>query len=178
MTRPADAFALCKLFPVGHANEAEAEKLYRRVFQRMDRFNRDAQKYASTHASLRRKCREDVLPEGNVQNVPPAVRRTLILFGVADSLALHFQRRTLWTLRILMFLVLTAAICFQLYSYVQPKPLALAIGYLAALLAAYLVYLHARCAEIFTIATSIIAPWLKGCEYISSGAGRAANQRV
>jgi hypothetical protein len=141
---PTDAFALRKLFPVGHANEAEAEKLYRRVFQRMDRFNRDAQKYASTHASLRRKCREDVLPEGNVQNVPPAVRRTLILFGVADSLALHFQRRTLWTLRILMFLVLTAAICFQLYSYVQPKPLALAIGYLAALLAAYLVYLHAR----------------------------------
>lgn len=139
---PSQPFALKKLFPPGYTSDAHAEKAFHRIFKRMDSFNTDASHYSSAHAGVRQQSRDYVLAEKDT--LPGAVRRTLILYGVADSLALHFQRRTLWTLRILLILVFAAAICFQVYSHVQPKPVALAIGYSVALAAAYLVYLHAR----------------------------------
>jgi hypothetical protein len=137
-------FSIRKLFPQDFERDALAEASYARIYARMNAFNQDAVRLESV---LTRQCetsKADVMPVSEIEHFPRPLRFILDWYAIADTLAIHFQSRTLLTLRGLLVLSILAAIFFQLYSYVEPKPWGLSLPYLGALGVAYAWYLWAK----------------------------------
>jgi hypothetical protein len=137
-------FSISKLFPQGFERDAPAEASYERIYARMNAFNQDAVRLES---ALTRECetsKADVMPVSEIEHFPRPLRFILDWYAIADSLAIHFQSRTLLTLRGLLVLSILAAIFFQLYSHLEKKPWGLALPYLGALGVAYAWYLWAK----------------------------------
>jgi len=85
---------------------------YRQVFERTAEFNLDAARFAD------RIAREGwpLLPREPVAGLPPGLRDIDELFIAADWLAGHFQRRTLWTLRITHLMILLIGMAYVTYT--------------------------------------------------------------
>jgi hypothetical protein len=137
-------YHLIKLFPQGFENEALAQTTYDRTYACMDAFNRDAQRLESALVEERARSQAYIMPRSEAANLSRPLRFILDCYALADTLALHFQARTLLTLRGLLGLSLLATVFFQLYSHIESKPRALGLLYVGALGAAYGWYLWAK----------------------------------
>jgi len=85
---------------------------YRQIFERTAEFNADVRRFAG------RIAREgwSLLPREPVPGLPPGLRDINELYVASDWLAGHFQRRTLWTLRLTHLMVLLVGITYMTYS--------------------------------------------------------------
>ena len=137
------AFALDKHFP-GYVDEAVGERIYHRIYQRFDNFNRDAQRLATQLTDAHRESMAYVLTPEQQQSLPSGLKFALDRYGWADALALHFQRRMRQTVRGVLLIALLAAICIQAYSQVVSGSRWLAGAYLVAMCVAYAWYVWAR----------------------------------
>src|ERR1019366_4670803 len=134
---PADAFAVWLRLPADGAERADrqifvpfhllsnrkAERVHRRILRRMDRFNQDVGRRRDVLATQGEKCMDQVIPAATAKQLPGSIHSALTYSGIADALARHYQRWTLRSVRGIVLLVLAAAICFQLYSAWELKPL-------------------------------------------------------
>src|SRR5208283_3525618 len=96
-------------------NDLKAAWSFSAIFRRMDVFNQDAVRLAARQ-ELRRQESERQLatnPEDQARLVESA-KHLLQWYGIADSMALYFQRRDLWVLRVLVVLAVATAIFLQL----------------------------------------------------------------
>ena len=155
---PADAFMVRLLLPTDAAEQAireihppfrllsnrTAERVHRRILRRMDRFNRDVGRRWGVLAQRSEQSMGHVFSAATAMHLPASATSALAYYGVADALALHYQRWTLRSVRAIVLLVMAAAICYQIYASAEPKPLWLLIGYLATFVGAYLVYAWGR----------------------------------
>ncbi|MFS8084533.1 MAG: hypothetical protein ACMG6H_02810, partial [Acidobacteriota bacterium] len=132
---PEEAFALHKLFPKGYVGEADR---FRRICGRIDTFNRDLTDRAELLGTKAKKSRLHLFPEPETEKLPPALQCMRERFGVADTLANHFQRRTNSTLNQLFFFVLLVAITFDIYAHFFPEQHWILAVYLVLMAAAYL----------------------------------------
>lgn len=117
----ADALQERWLFPSAYGNDKQARKAYRRIFSRIEIFNRDA---------VRCKLWPPVKPQnGNslfahaadVEELTETAKGIGEWFTVADRLALRFQGRDLWALQALVILAIAAAVVLQVPSGDVPK---------------------------------------------------------
>jgi hypothetical protein len=139
-------FELVKLFPIEQsADERMAERAHQSVFQWMDQLNRDAAALGRCLAEERQQSKVQIFSDTEEEKLPRTARAALSWYSLVDALAIHFARRTLWALRILLVVAFLAALVFQIYAYMETKPESLLIAYVAL---AYgigpLVYLWAR----------------------------------
>jgi hypothetical protein len=137
-------FSICKLFPQGFERDALAQASYERIYARMNAFNQDAMRLESALTEECETSQADVMPVSEIAHFPRPLRSILDWYAIADTLASHFQSRTLLTLRGLLVLSILAAIFFQLYSHVETKSWGLSLPYLGALGVAYAWYLWAK----------------------------------
>jgi hypothetical protein len=147
----AEPFTVRLLLPEQHSRQVpvpyhllskhKAEKVHRRIVRRMDRFNRDVGRHWDGLAGQRQQSMDHVFAPDAAKHLPASVHAALTYYGVANALALHFQRWSLRSVRAIVLLVMAAAICYHVYSALKPQPpLWLLIGYLATFLCAYVVY--------------------------------------
>ncbi len=121
-------------------SKRKAERVHQRILRRMDRFNRDADRCWNALARQREQSMGWVIAGEAAKALPATVQAALRNYGVADALALHFQRWSLRSMRAIVLLVMLAAICYHLYSSWALRPHWLLIVYLATFVAAYIVY--------------------------------------
>lgn len=125
-------FTIHTHFPPEFESPAPAEKVYDRVYARTEGFNRDALRLAPELAARRETSRTDLLPEDEATQLTPGLRAVRDAYGLADALALHFQRRTYGALAALFWGVFGVAVLFTVYGYLW-KNLSVLVGYLVAL---------------------------------------------
>jgi len=140
--------------PEGRLNPGQEERSqspgelpYTQIFARVNGFNRDALQLHSRYSMERERTRNFLFPEREWESLPApltlksALKALREAYGIADSLADHFQRLAHRTLRGLIIMALPAVIFFECYSERWHPGLAL---YLLTLFAAYLWYWWAR----------------------------------
>ena len=133
---------LHKLFPKGHETDEAAEYAYHLIFLRTDQFNRDTLLLNRKRAALYRESKE-FLFSGDREGLPAPLKRIMDRYAAADSLAIHYQRRTIWILRALFLLVFVGVCFFQAYSDIDAQVWFL-ILYLIIIGAAYICYALAK----------------------------------
>ena len=126
-------FSVRHLFPEGYDSADEARVAYDRIFDRMDAFNSDALRVAPDLSGELAQSAGYLLPEEKAGGLAPALRTARERYALADTLAIHFQRRTLHTLAGLFGLGFLAVVFYQVYTQVFPDSHALLILYVAAL---------------------------------------------
>jgi hypothetical protein len=127
-------------FPPEFGSPTPAEEVYDRVYARTEGFNRDALRMAPELAARREASRSDLLPEDEATRLTPGLRAVRDAYGLADALALHFQRRTYKALAALFWGVFGVAVLFTVYGHLW-KNLPVLVGYLVALGAVTLLWL-------------------------------------
>ena len=90
------------------------EALYRTVWSRIDRLNRDAGDLPT--ASMRG---EDLIPE--IAQRPASDRRLAASYAVADELARRYRRLTHAVLRLVIALAVALALTFEVYAELMPR---------------------------------------------------------
>ena len=130
-----EPLTLHRLFPKGYVGEAER---FKRICSRLDMFNRDLTKQAASLGETISQSEEYLFPESETNKLSNTLKSMRARFAVADSLAIHFQRRTQSTLNQLFFFVLLVALCFDLYAHFFPNQHWILALYLFLLGAAYL----------------------------------------
>lgn len=134
---------LCHREPSG---EEAAAKFHAEIFHRMDMFNADALKKEAALAGARGQSRGWLMPEevraGAAASLAPLIER----YAVADALAIHYQKLTRRSMRLLFFDTgLSAAFLFACFGHgpeaVQFISLVL---YVAAALLAFGIYMNAE----------------------------------
>ena len=85
---------------------------YRQIFDRTAEFNDDVQRHVEAIA------REGypLLPHEPAAGLPPGLRDIDELYTASDWLAVHFQKRTLWTLRAVHGLILLIGVVYVTYT--------------------------------------------------------------
>jgi len=107
---------------------------YRQIFDRTAEFNADVQRHVEAIA------REGypLLPREPVAGLPSGLRDIDELYTASDWLAVHFQRRTLWTLRAVHGLILLIGVVYVTYTDLSAdRPLLFAL--VALMVAAVLI---------------------------------------
>jgi hypothetical protein len=115
--------------PGGHASSdnhsahgASGTATFRRICDNIEAFNRNAL-FIDKHQALAKAQRQNadyLLPDAEAATLPPGLRVLRERFAVADTLALHFQRLTLVTLRRLCVLVFAAVLSFEITAKLFP----------------------------------------------------------
>jgi hypothetical protein len=114
--------------------DAEPPLQYRRIFERTSEFNGDMDRYAERIATEG----WPLLEAGQRGSLPAGLRDIDEIYTAADWLAIHFQRRTHWTLRASHAFALAIGITYVSYTdFVDDRSLLLAM--LAQMLVAGLV---------------------------------------
>jgi hypothetical protein len=122
--------------------EKAAEEAYHLIFLRTDQFNRDSRLLDSKLAALHKLSKENLF-SGNRESLPDSLKRIMERYAAADSLAIHFQRRTITILRVLFLLVFIGVCFFQAYSDIKALVWFL-ISYMSILGVAYICYALAK----------------------------------
>jgi hypothetical protein len=138
-----EPLSICRRYPRGHHNDAEAEAASDRVYTRMNTFNRDACRLAARLTDARQASKDALLGD-EAETLPWTVRTALECYAIADALALHFQRATIWTLRGLFVLAGVAAFLFAIFSDVNEDEPSWLAGYVFVLGLAFAWYVWAR----------------------------------
>jgi hypothetical protein len=137
------AFNLEIKFPEGWESGEGLEKSFGRILKQMDTFNYDAQRLSNRLATEVQKNRGYVIPEPELPALSVGARFILDQYAVADTLALHFQKRRKWTLITLFVIAVVAVLSFEVYAHLLSKPLVLML-YPLALLSAVCFYALAK----------------------------------
>jgi hypothetical protein len=96
----------------------ELPRQHRTIFQRTDEFSRDATKFAE---QIKKEC-WSLLDEKVGNYLPKGIEDINRLFCTADWLAIHYQRKTLLTLRVTHLLAFLMGIMFILYLDFETWP--------------------------------------------------------
>lgn len=133
-----------KLFPEGYTSDKEAENLYQRIYDSIERFNRDASDFQSEFAVKRESGKAYLLPQSEAESLPNDLKFVRELYATADTLALYFQRKTLETLKTLLILAFGAVVFFELYNHIWHQIHALLFFYPVLLCVAFFYYWRAK----------------------------------
>ncbi|MCU1265755.1 MAG: hypothetical protein JWM21_2073 [Acidobacteria bacterium] len=115
-------FELNIRFPEGWKSEEPLEKSFGRILQRMESFNRDVQRFSVRLAPEVEKNRNYVIPGAELSALTATARFILDRYAIADTLALHFQRRRKLTLLTLFVIAVMALLSFEVYAHLLPNP--------------------------------------------------------
>jgi hypothetical protein len=145
---PVGALTLRKLFPPGHESGKDAATAYRRLYQRINAFNRDAVRLGGRLAGWLARSKSWLLPDKEAERLPEPLKRFVDCFAVTDTLAIWFQRRALRSMALLLVLVFLAAFFFNAADSVRDPQNLLALRslrllYVAMLGGAYAILLWA-----------------------------------
>lgn len=136
-------FSIRKLYPAAQLHGMDSAEYYNDVFIKMNTFNADARQVMADRADAVQKNAGYLFPEdkaGMLTGEQKAIRQ---LFGIADTLAQSYQKRTRRALSVIFILALLSALAFDLYAHVFTDiPLVLGT-FLLLLTAAYLWYRRA-----------------------------------
>ncbi|MBC8146108.1 MAG: hypothetical protein H7X80_11035, partial [bacterium] len=141
-TTPVPQFAplsVRTMYPSGYESDAAAATSFSAKLQSFDRFNRDERKLRSRLAAARVRSRESIAPTLMHRELDVDERQLVERFVVADTLALHYGRRSLFALIGIIAGVFVAVLAFEIYGHLLPNEHWLLGGYLAALIVAWLV---------------------------------------
>jgi hypothetical protein len=132
---PAGAFEVRSLYPRGiYVNstdeegdepaaemdgDAAARHYYDGIFEHLEVFNRDAVQHEWRLADERASSRTWFLPEDRLTALPADLALIVENYLTADTLAIHFARRTRRALILLLSLAFLAAVCIDLYGHVE-----------------------------------------------------------
>lgn len=116
---PEGKLSLVEKYPGSGNDEAKKKVAFNRIFKHMDSFNQDAVSLASALAAERIQSVSYVFedPERDRQTTSP--RLDLLRYAVVDTLAQHFQRKTLRALVALIILVFILASFFQAHVFLR-----------------------------------------------------------
>ena len=148
--RPERALEIVEHLPASWGDGASAAAGFARALGRVETFNRDALALGRTPTRARDQSEAYLLPPEEASALPAGLRAARRCFAVADSLALHFQRRTLRALALIVGLAFASATLLLVYynlpwDYHPPSERReLVVLHGLALLAAFLVYQTAR----------------------------------
>jgi hypothetical protein len=138
-----EPFFLEKKFPKGWESTDSAEHTYAHILERMNTFNRDVKRLSQKLGEEIKKSKEDLIPEAKSSQLPETARAILDQYAVADTFALHFQKRRRWTLVFLFFIAVLAVLAFEVYAHLLRNPWVLVL-YAVFLGLAILIYLLAK----------------------------------
>jgi len=127
--QPGDAFWYSKDPEAPRSTELPVQ--HEIIFQRAGEFSEDARQFEERIANDIPSLLGDSSGAGDQPGVAPIDR----LFRVADWLAIHYQRRTLWTLRVTYLCAFFTGLMFILYTDYEPAS-PLLIGFLVFFLIA------------------------------------------
>jgi hypothetical protein len=106
-----------------------ADDMHAKAYSRIETFNRDILRMAPKLVSKRNASKAKLLPDDEAEPVLEVVRDG---YGLADALAMHYQRKTLQTLGTVFWGVFAIAVVFAIYAHVWNN-LWVLLTYLAAL---------------------------------------------
>lgn len=133
-------FALHVRSPSGYEG---ADDVYAKIYSRIETFNRDALRMAAELASQREASKTALLPEDEAAGLAPALGALRDAYGLADTLAIHYQRKTFQALATVFWGVFAVAVVFAIYAHLWNN-LWVLLAYLAALGAVNLFWLVVR----------------------------------
>lgn len=96
---------------------------YRRVFLHANEFSREAQAFADR---IQRECYPLLTPE-QARAMPPGLSDINQVFCAADWLAIHFQKRVLWTLKVVHACALATGVGYLFYTDVWTTPVMIGV---------------------------------------------------
>jgi hypothetical protein len=112
-----EALGLRKIYPKVFAGSDErAENYYRKMFERLNEFNRYITGADHALAKQIKKSKSYLLQKTREEEIPADMAPALNRYAVADALAIRFQRRWLWAQIALHGVVLAAFIFFLLFA--------------------------------------------------------------
>jgi hypothetical protein len=118
-------------------------KPFDRVNDCVNGFNRDSLRYFSKLRDQIKKSKNDVIPDSDVPKLPSTAASILSLYGVADTLAMYYQKWSTRAMKFLFILFAAAVLVFDLYAHLIKEPWMLAL-FPATLFLAILVYFLAK----------------------------------
>lgn len=141
----APTFVVRTLLPDRFARHPErGDELYKTVYRRIDTFNRDAIALTDVLAHQRRVSAETLTPATPDHPLPPGLAPLRDVFAVADSLALHFQRRTDTRLVWMFAIVFLAVVLFDAYTHHVVSSAGVFVLAIACVVAARIVWRQTR----------------------------------
>ncbi|MBS1902167.1 MAG: hypothetical protein JSS75_00495 [Bacteroidetes bacterium] len=137
-------FTVKKYFPRGYGEDQEARTAFDRIFQQIDRFNSDTERYTLHLQQHKPQSEAWLLGEQSKEELSEELRSIVDHYSTADTLATYFQRYTRRAFVGIFSFVFCAAAFFDLYAHLfHDEPLVLA-GYLCALMLAFIWYVFAK----------------------------------
>lgn len=106
-----------KIFPEGYSNNEEAERDYKRIYKSIESLNRDALNFESELAAKLEASKAYLIPGLEAETLYYDLKFIREVYTTADTMALYFQGKTLWTLKALCILALAAVAFFEAYSH-------------------------------------------------------------
>jgi hypothetical protein len=110
----------------------ERAESFQRVLKGIESFNFDVRKMRPKTRELIIKNRNELVPNDLFDSLDAFLKRLLLHYAVADTLAIHYQSRFTKTLKGLFIVALIALLFFEIYAHKIPAPWIL-IGYPAVL---------------------------------------------
>lgn len=105
-----EAFRLYKRFPGCPIDDPEADAAYIRILERINSFNEEAVNLSIENNAVIITSKNYLIPENQVQTLPPICRSILNRYAIADALAIINQRKRRHTMMGLFVLVILAVV--------------------------------------------------------------------
>jgi hypothetical protein len=134
---PSHPFSVHIRYPEGYDSKQAAKHAFDDIYERMEVFNKDSLRLSASLKDIRHKSKEYVLRKEHHPELTSEERSVLDLYSVTDSLAIHYQRSTHRTLRVLLFFVFVAAFFLDIYSQSEHKEPLMLLPYLLTFVAAF-----------------------------------------
>ncbi|MDA8083100.1 MAG: hypothetical protein M0024_05535 [Nitrospiraceae bacterium] len=110
-----EQFTVRKYYPETVSHEEAFEVTFSNILRKIDDYNRDIGSLSGSLAAEIKKNGAFAIPDEKTTSLPSSVQKLLHHYAVADTLALHFQRKSNLTLGGILVLVVLAVFCLQLY---------------------------------------------------------------
>ncbi len=119
--------------PATFQNEAEADRTCDELWRHIDTFNSDVTSGSSALAAQAELSREWILSEDEWASQSPPLKAMFDCFVLADAVSIVFRDTTLRTLKGLFLTMLTALLCYEVYTHLFVDVWPLLLGYLILL---------------------------------------------
>ncbi len=94
--------------------------VFEELMERLVEFEFDARELAKKDAGAAATSSRALLPDREMAAIPPPLEATLLWYGVADALAIRFQRQARPALPFFLVLAFVALVGFELHSHLAP----------------------------------------------------------
>jgi hypothetical protein len=111
-----EVFSLHKRFPGGKIDDAEMDKAYLHILQRMDDFNRDGLQLTAKKPDAVLQSKKNLIDPETIDKLPAPSRVVLERYAIADALAVQYQKKRRRTMIGLFTLVGLAVVCMENYD--------------------------------------------------------------